>query len=107
MAQAAAEMLVATPSSACHISLAHPPPVELKPARRDPWGREYPYLSVNSTENASDPGENFRVLPMPHPVLMLAYTSPSSLLLVGFLLGWPPRSCMLQTTMMLLFFACV
>jgi len=81
--QAAAEIIVATPSSACHISLAHQRPVELEAADRNPWGAEYPYQSVNSAEGASDPGENFRVLPMQHPVLLLAYASPSSLLLVG------------------------
>ena len=77
-----AEIVVATPSSACHISLLHQPPIELKTASKNPWGSEYPYQSVNTAQNGSDPGENFRVLPMQHPVLLLAYTSPSSLLLV-------------------------
>ena len=82
----AAEFVVATPSSACHVSLVHPAPLEGQKPRRSVWGPEYPYQSVNTSQLASDPGENFRVLPMLHPVLMLAYTSPSSLLLVSSLL---------------------
>ena len=78
----AAELVVATPSSACHISLTHQAPLEAGQAPKNVWGAEYPYHSVNATQAASDAGENFRLLPMLHPVLMLAYTSPSSLLLV-------------------------
>lgn len=78
----AAEIVVATPSSACHFSLVHQAPLEAGVAPTSVWGAEYPYQSVNTSQRASDPGENFRVLPMLHPVLMLAYTSPSSLLLV-------------------------
>ena len=77
-----ADIIVATPSTACHISLAKQGPVELAEPDTDPWGKEYPYQSVNSAEGGSDPGENFRVMPMQHPILLLAYTSPSSLLLV-------------------------
>ena len=77
-----AEIVVATPSSACHISLAHQRPVELAAVAQNHWGREYPYQSINASQEASDPGENFRVLPMQHPLMLLAYTSPSSLLLV-------------------------
>ena len=79
----AAEIVVATPSSACHISLTHHAPLEAVAAPKDVWGAEYPYQSVNTAQGASNAGENFRVLPMLHPVLMLAYTSPSSLLLVS------------------------
>ena len=82
----AAEFVVATPSSACHVSLVHPAPLEGQKPHRSVWGAEYPYQSVNTSQPASDPGENFRVVPMLHPVLMLAYTSPSSLLLVSSLL---------------------
>lgn len=81
----AAEIVVATPSSTCHISLVHQAPLEAGVPPTTVWGAEYPYQSVNTSQRASDPGENFRVLPMLHPVLMLAYTSPSSLLLVSSL----------------------
>ena len=77
-----ADIIVATPSTACHISLAKQEPVELAAPETDPWGQEYPYQSVSSAEGGSDPGENFRVIPMQHPILLLEYTSPSSLLLV-------------------------
>lgn len=88
----AAEIVVATPSSACHFSLVHQAPLEAGVAPTSVWGAEYPYQSVNTSQRASDPGENFRVLPMLHPVLMLAYTSPSSLLLVSSL--QPPAACL-------------
>ncbi len=76
--------MVATPSSACHISLAKQLPAE-EDQPKHPFGKEYPYQSVNSAEDGSDAGENFKVMPMQHPILMLAYTSPSSLLLVRLL----------------------
>lgn len=81
----AAEIVVATPSSTCHISLTHQAPLEAGAPPKDVWGAEYPYQSVNTAQSGNDAGENFRVLPMLHPVLMLAYTSPSSLLLVSAL----------------------
>lgn len=78
----AADIVVATPSSACHISLAKQLPAEEDQPNQHPFGKEYPYQSVNSAEGGGDAGENFKVMPMPHPILLLAYTSPSSLLLV-------------------------
>lgn len=78
----APELIVATPSCACHISLGHQLPVELVAPKTNPWGKEYPYQSTNPMSDGSDAGENFRLLPLAHPVLKLAYTSPSSLLLV-------------------------
>ena len=81
----AANIVVATPSSACHISLAKQLPAEEDQPNQHPFGKEYPYQSVNSAEGGGDAGENFKVMPMPHPILLLAYTSPSSLLLVRLL----------------------
>ncbi len=81
----AADIVVATPSSACHISLAKQRPAEEEEPKQDPFGKEYPYQSVNSAEGGGDAGENFKVMPMQHPILLLAYTSPSSLLLVTLL----------------------
>lgn len=93
-AMQAAEFVVATPSSACHVSLIHQAPLEAQKPTKNVWGAEYPYQSVNTSQSATDPGENFRVLPMLHPVLMLAYTSPSSLLLVS---GLPLHICLFIT----------
>ncbi|DBA91880.1 hypothetical protein WJX79_004790 [Trebouxia sp. C0005] len=70
----ASKLIVATPSCACHISFSHQLPVELVTAKRSLWGKEYPYQSTNSVSDASDAGENFRILPLAHPVLKLHVT---------------------------------